>query len=160
MSTRYSFTHKGWDFSDDLKEFVWSVFLHSGFLVGPNSRPSGVLLNSQPLQSYFGLYRQFTITKSKNWFNYVLHHLENKQNNRFNAETKNQASNCQKKNSFGSSLQSYSLWVTLYIMKHHMFVNKTVYCNLWEKYKQCNWVFGTNGNLLIHISFQLDVVNI
>ena len=78
-------TYKGWNCIDNCTEFVKSIFLDSGFLVG------------------------------QNWIISVLNHSIHHQNTKFNAETKIEASNRHIFLSFGSSLLSHPLWVTLYI---------------------------------------------
>ena len=80
----YRVIQKEWDFRDDCTEFVWSVFLHSGFLVG------------------------------QSWIICVLNHLVNHQ--MLNCTLKPKSSfKSSYFYSFGSSLHSHHLLVTLYL---------------------------------------------
>ena len=77
-------TQKEWYFRDDCTEFVWSVFLHSGFLVG------------------------------QSWIICVLNHLVNHQ--MLNCTLKPKSSfKSSYFYSFGSSLHSHHLMLTLYL---------------------------------------------
>ena len=113
------------------RRFVQSVLLYSGFLVGLFSLFSCIqgylqvclvrfLVFRVPcrfVQSIV-LYSGFLVgfVQSINWLISVPNYFVNHQNTQWNAEIENQNSNRHFFQSFGSSFQSHSLWVNLYIL--------------------------------------------